>query len=1253
MQRIFEGPAHERLRELVPRRVLPALAVAVALIFGLAVPASPAAAQTNEEATPATNSVRGNHGPTICTYISLDCDEDYIPADHPLFGVVPPLETIGPNPLVATEQELEELRDQVQANRDSSVDELERRIADRLERDEHNDALERHIDEVRRWRYTSMRRPPGAADVDDVDCSRPENGYLPACNPDCEGYGKSLPYSVNYDPRCNPDCYWNWVAGNFIEGFAGGAAPECRSNWNPLNDCDAIERRLNAGDFAVPPMTDAELIRWLTCSNNPHYNRQAEPQPLNITDICVNLSAELRSLVTAFDRIDHQTWENNPQTTPRNRDKLWNNRAQLDGSVDVANRLTKEFEAAAVEIQTWMTMSFPETADLGEVLTRYLEGDATAISAFEDLIPDDMLAGYGNGEVSPLDAFVEQWTMETIGALGRGRGLPSYTLGPSGTINTNLVMGDVRNWPSVLRDLCEYREELEALEDVVDRVQQNTSTNFTVVAWPQYAKPQTGTKVFFEVRNKSAEPLNLSMFKTELEGWASTNYVCNPTAGSDADVAKLTIGPNAKVRCHLVLKAPTAFLADDQPDLSHGDPDVINPNDSDPRYSGPFGSLAVTARSNGTKQETLAVWGEAPVFDVGESGTGTGTFQVHGVGPVPWDIELRAEDGFDNLNNSSFNWIRGNHDDWVIQIDVTWDPRNRTSESFQLVDRSHSQDGRTTWISIEYPGENDTIVWPNVVELNAWSNPRTWVQQGMHIPSGFWVPGSTRFKMADDVAVGDVIVGAVDEDVFPEGARHRVDSIDAQGWFRLEDEPVEMIEIFRQVDIDTSNAPAIETVPVNVDLTRRVLNSLASQAASRFDFTRSEISVEGSFTTATTTRSHIVDFWRPQVAEAWTTIDYGVGGNVTTDFVLVGGSSSTQLSAIDKVSFQLYPLEKTDPFYEVPKINVPIWAEPPIILTINPQVSVELAFELSGGLQTAFEFTSEGDWTTKYNPDTGEWEGDYELSKLSQIADVVGTGDFGWLHEQTVFGGNAFAVEVGLEFEADVSIQPLWALAEGTIAFNPKMRIEGERAFGQAGTVERYFVPGFEIGAEFLDGLNMLQRLLDKGSWAEWLYRQLNVSPWVRQFFESVIDQEYDLVTLTAGEDAYLYYRTWEWPWGCNSPSCLVDPGGGGQGKSIPLNNVGSNIYSIAFDTNQTDVHSIDVAVAIGRWSGVTNIWVDFANGGGRYVQHADFDSTTWNNGADGRVVFDPPLQDVVGFTLYTETGSYQALEEIVCCCVE
>lgn len=1167
-----------------------------------------------------------------------------------LSGVVAPVPVITPGPLSATQEELDIHQGEVGQSRDRVAEELRELIEERKSDEEHERALEEHLEEVRRWRFVSIRRGPGLEDNDDVDCSRPELGYLPYCYPECEPQDSRDTYSPGYIPECNPDCYWNWIGDNFVEGFSAAAEPACRPTWDPLNDCSSIKERLTVFDlhgFAQPPLTDAEMIQWLTCPNNPEYNRQPEPKPLDLSDICIDLSPELLALVEAFDRIDHQTWQREPQITPRGRDKQWNNQPQSDGSVDTLKKLKAEFRAVAVVIQGNHTMSFPETVDLVEVIVRYLEGDPTAVAAFEDLIPADMLEGYGNDVVAPLDAFVETWTMEALRAAGRGLGLPPSAAGPDSEIEENLVRGNVRNWPAVLRGMCAYRDELEQLDDVVDRVQQNTSTQFSVHAWHQNAAPATGTKVFFEVRNNSSvHDLNLSYFTTELVGWDSTDYVCNPTAGSDLDVGALTIGPNARVRCHLVLKAPRAFLAEDQPDAKKSDGEVINPNGPDIRRTGPFGSLTVNARSNGVDKRTLTSWGEALTFDIGESGTGTGTFQVHGVGPVPWGFELRAEDGLDNLNNSRFNWIRGEHDNWIIQADVTWNPRNRTSESFELVDVKHGQAGRSIWISIEYPGANDTILWPNVVEIDDFSNPRTSVQQSWQT-SGVWMPGSTRFQIdGHDVEVGDIIVGGVDDEVFPEGAQHRVSWVNWQGWFELEDERVEMIDVFRQIDLDTTSGPAIKVIPVDADVTARVLDALASAPASRFDFVKSSVEIAGSFTTATTTRTLIEDFWRPELRESWTKTSYGVGGNVFVNMVATAGSNSTQVSALDKVSFQLYPLETTDPFYEVPKFNVPIWADPPIIMTVNPQVSVEFAFELTGGIETAFEFTSEGDWYTEYNAATGEWEGDYELSKWSEASDILDNGDLTWLSDQTNIGANSFMVEVGLEFEADVSIQPLWALVEGTVGFNPKIRIEGEREPGEDGTVEVFGVPGFELGAELLDGLNLLQRLLDEGSWAQTLYETLNGSPWVRQFFTPVIDLEADIVTLTAGRDAHLFYRSWEWPWGCNSPSCFVAPGSD-QGQVIPLNEVSSTTYSVSFDIEAMDVSSIDVAVAIGTWSGVTNVWVEFADNTGRYLSQSEFESATWNNGADGRVVFEPPLDDVVGFTLFTDTGVFQSLEEI------
>lgn len=974
-----------------------------------------------------------------------------------------PLTPIQGGPLLGTEQELEDYAPDVERNRNDAVDRLK-------QKEEDLDMHEEDLNEFHRWLREVRENgpPPVEEDIDDFDCSRPEHGYYPQCYPECGDSGARDPYSPNYIPECNPDCYGNWVAGTYIQGFAAGADEECSRHWNPL-DCGQILSRITILDrfgFVEPPITNDEWTVWLTCANNPEFGQQPEPKPLDTSGLCISLPMSANFYVSLYNWVDHNTWENNPKSTPRVRDKLFNNLPQpeLGGIAGIESGLDTEFEKVAIAIRSLSFMDFAETVELVEILNRYNEGDPVVIAAMQQHVSADLLQQHGGGNISALDTFVQRWTREGVETTMNGSGLPAYTVGPLGTINETTT--SVRDWPAVLRGMCQYGKEMDALEKVADQVNSQSSTSFTLRTWTEGMTATTGTKVWFSVTNNSASSaLNLSDFSSEVSGWDTSAYNCNPAASSDAAVAELSIGAGQKVTCHLVLKERAALIAHYQPDAEMQDA-IPTANDA-----GPFGSLTVTGRAGGQEQRALATWGQTPIFNVGESGTGNGAFTVTGVGPLPHGFTLRHEDGWDILGNSRFNRIIGDGLSWEIQIDVTWNPNGRTSESFELVERRGQQDGRSIWISIRYPKQHDTIYHPNVrlltrndvVSISDYSiNPGPPALPTTHL----------QINLRDQIENGDILVLAGHPDR-PEGLLHRASSVPPNGGTLAQlTDGVDLHELYRQVDIETEERvarPFETSVAPGVSLPTGVNASVS-------------VSTEGSADYFVFNKVHIDNFWQPVIREVRQWQDYQFSG---TGRIKVDGGANFSTAGLETIGI---------PMKFVPELSrpafVPVWPDPPIVISVNSSIEMDLSLSISSSFESDFRYSASVGNVSHLNPQTGEWSWqDWSWATPSfELSDLK-------------YSGDSFVFDVHAEMETDISTPGLWKIIEGTFGAGYGFTATGDRPSAGTGTIVFTGAPRVEVGTELLQGLGVVSNVA--GTWWE-------------KLVTTILDLEYNLGDLAS-----------------------------------------------------------------------------------------------------------------------------------------
>lgn len=656
---------------------------------------------------------------------------------------------------------------------------------------------------------------------------------------------------------------------------------------------------------------------------------------------------------------------------------------------------------------------------------------------------------------------------------------------------------------------------------------------------------------------------------------------------------QLTIPENERITCVTQLTAPSFVGQDQQPYV--GNAGAVGQS---------FGMFVVEVSTDSQTKSDEIEWGSPIVFDIGESGSGDGTFTFYGAGSLPGSHELirfRGSNNYEDLDGATVDSssnpagpfaetianvpITGS---WAKVIDAQWDPRSATTwEQFRL----RTDDGQETVIEVQYPGQNETIYEPDVHFIDAPGSglcvkPRDVVNVDtgtaaieLETPERWTIPNS-------NYAVGDVLIvpaghaapGAEDPLLNKFGAQRRVTGVQGDTYI-VGPENVGIDEIFRQEQRRTGDCGNAHLASFDVEGTFD--GSTVSEPSPSFGVKGGQsLYLDGSISYLYQDDIDIGPWWQANEAKSNVNLydqhhEYSFNGQVTARIEATGTATSTFFSASEWVKNRTTLWPKVGA--EIPKV-IPVG---PVEITVAPQISAEFGFKSTGSGVFVYEVTSGGQFDLRWDSNKEKLVFDDAEMEPSSIEPRYKD----WLLP------SAFEVNVGLEVELDVSVLPITAFVEGTIGVDLRMSARGERGHITDGYLQVDLTTPLQFGVEFLTFLDLVpEELGDQINNVKVVpekWRKL--SPWIRSTLKGWLDHEFDSVDVrwffTGSNEPWISQR-WAWPAGCATPSCL---------KSNPPEPVFGKVTATTSKLTvempaPTDIVSVDLA-ADPYWIGGRKHW--------------------------------------------------------------
>jgi|GEM_PF-2444588 len=471
--------------------------------------------------------------------------------------------------------------------------------------------------------------------------------------------------------------------------------------------------------------------------------------------------------------------------------------------------------------------------------------------------------------------------------------------------------------------------------------------------------------------------------------------------------------------------------------------DTIEPHEFllDLDVSDPYGTYEVHVTAGGDTESASITWGQRTFIDIGESGSGDGAMHLRGTGLKPTTITVTGRDELAEPISRQIGeeFIEGVDDDWTAVFNVDWFPGGLFFEDF-LVEAD--QGGMPTPVTIQYPQADDTIFYPNVLELEAWEV----VSIGSYTP-GLGTAGLLSLNYVNlheitmsRVGVGDIVVVPMSEH-FPRGASLKLVESHGQNYFGYWSASME--DLFRQVEHEESVQIIDEQWSYNSRLEDDRWNLPHNLDA------QGPVSLTGTWISEVGTDVLIQNWWDPEVVRYDITKTGRLVGDAIIDIKVDGQIDSDILVSDSLQLVEPWEWDKSKFLFSVGPI--------PVIVDYNRQIEAEISFKFDGDLDARATF--ERTVVTR--------------STVDENGDVIAhppVTSFSLTDESVHYTGGDFEVKAGVEAELLVGIFPFSKLVKGTLGVQGNFVIAGQRQPGNVGQGEFFKEAVIEVGYHFLPG---------------------------------------------------------------------------------------------------------------------------------------------------------------------------------------